>query len=229
MLHLMHTSVNGTVGRQVARLRNLRGDLSQVGLAGLMSASLGKVIDPSTVNRLERGKRPVTADELLALCEIFEVPVTELLLEPDPIRSGQDHWRSVSRTTEAQITMVSTQLARLNREAEAVGEILEAFILLDTVRKHRDHDGLARAVELLRKNAYHLHRAAQPSGGDRRSIWAALQLAGVPRAAVDRAAKETEQQLAEWRSKDSAVNAAMWDDELLRFDLTSISKSLAGG
>src|SRR5664279_3799508 len=97
----MHTSVNETVGAHVARLRRERDDgLSQVGLAGLLPAVLGKVIDPSTVNRLERGKRPVTAEELIALAGIFDVPAATLLEEPDPIRSGHAYWAGRRRESD---------------------------------------------------------------------------------------------------------------------------------
>lgn len=68
---------NEAVGRNVARLRR---DMSQADLALALAAQIGKDrIDPTTITRLEQGKRPTTVNELVALADIFGVQVEDLL------------------------------------------------------------------------------------------------------------------------------------------------------
>lgn len=79
--------LNGVVGRNVATYRNERG-LSQAELASNLADALGKArVDPTTITRLEAGKRPTTVDELDALAEIFEVS-PEMLLRPSAATKG---------------------------------------------------------------------------------------------------------------------------------------------
>ncbi|QUD82105.1 helix-turn-helix transcriptional regulator [Gordonia polyisoprenivorans] len=74
------TTANENVGRNVAALRGSR---SQGELANELAQRLGKDrIDPTTITRLEAGKRPITVNELVALADILSVDVPVLLSTP---------------------------------------------------------------------------------------------------------------------------------------------------
>lgn len=71
----------------MATYRNERG-MSQAELAGRLAETLGKErVDPTTITRLEAGKRPTTVDELDALAVIFEVDAS-VLLRPSSATKG---------------------------------------------------------------------------------------------------------------------------------------------
>lgn len=216
----MHSSVNEVVGGHVALLRKRREEgLSQVGLASLLSAKLGKLIDPSTVNRLERGKRPVTADELVALGQIFDVEVGDLLRESDPIRSCLAYWDAQIRASAILVAAQRAQLDDLSKQAQVEVEIAEAFSLLDQSRQQFDRAAVVRALDVFIRNRFDLYsHRVQRAGIDAASVRQALELAGISREAIDGADAETEKQLAPWLSGDDAIQAAMDEDAGLRWD-----------
>lgn len=73
-------TANDHVGSNVAALR---GEMSQSDLAAALAKKLGKEkIDPTTITRLESGKRPITVNELVALADILKVDITTLLQRP---------------------------------------------------------------------------------------------------------------------------------------------------
>ncbi|MDO3315703.1 Helix-turn-helix domain [Mycobacteroides abscessus subsp. abscessus] len=73
------TQPNKIVGRNTAQFRGQKG-LSQAELATRLATQLGKnSVDPTTITRLESGKRPTTVDELVALAQILDVDVNSLL------------------------------------------------------------------------------------------------------------------------------------------------------
>lgn len=68
---------NARVGRAVARLR---GGMSQAELAERLADQLEKKsVDPTTITRIESGKRTISVDELEAFANIFNVKVEDLL------------------------------------------------------------------------------------------------------------------------------------------------------
>lgn len=54
-------------------------DMSQIDLSAAFSVDFGMEISQKAISRLERGVRPVTDLELVALSKILEVPVSWLL------------------------------------------------------------------------------------------------------------------------------------------------------
>ena len=73
---------NEIVGKNVATYRDALG-ISQAQLAKRLAERLGKKsVDPTTITRLESGKRPTTIDELAALADVFEVDIPTLLRPP---------------------------------------------------------------------------------------------------------------------------------------------------
>lgn len=73
-------NANTRVGRAVARYRGSR--MSQAELARELADKLGKAkIDPTTITRIEHGKRTISVDELEAFADIFNVYVSDLLVD----------------------------------------------------------------------------------------------------------------------------------------------------
>lgn len=66
------------VGRRVADGRNVAG-MSQAQLAAKLANWLGKPVDPSTITRLELGRRPISVEEIVALALILGVEPGQLL------------------------------------------------------------------------------------------------------------------------------------------------------
>uniref|UniRef100_UPI000480050C helix-turn-helix domain-containing protein n=1 Tax=Rhodococcus sp. UNC363MFTsu5.1 TaxID=1449069 RepID=UPI000480050C len=70
---------NAIVGARIAELRAIA-EMSQAQLAQKLASKLAKdSIDPTTITRLERGSRPITVVELVALAEIFGLPTESLI------------------------------------------------------------------------------------------------------------------------------------------------------
>src|SRR5215831_4162065 len=82
MLHLVQPDeLNRSIGENVAYLRGKAG-WSQAQLAERWGAKLGRKVDPTTVTRLERGKRPIAVHELAALRTVFGLRHWDDLVRP---------------------------------------------------------------------------------------------------------------------------------------------------
>ena len=68
--HVQPKNLNAAIGANVATLRNERA-WSQAELADRWGAALGRRIDPTTVTRLERGRRPIPVHELVVLADVL--------------------------------------------------------------------------------------------------------------------------------------------------------------
>lgn len=124
-----------TVGSEDAlaqRIAVLRSEaeppLSYEALAARMSA-VGCPIQPSALHRIEKGspRRKVTVDELVALSQVFEVPIEDLISSPadDPAQRAQaalDDYRKA---------VVDWRSARQRLAASALEEQLAFKVLLD--------------------------------------------------------------------------------------------------
>lgn len=120
-----HRSANDIVGENVS---SLRGAMSQAELARRLAAELGKDrIDPTSITRLESGKRPTTVNELSALGRIFDVPPETLLLE-SPFSAELAAVRAeIRRCRRAASTLAESakDLRRLQRELRGTLHHLE--------------------------------------------------------------------------------------------------------
>lgn len=73
------------LGRNVRALREDRG-WSQDLLAGMVSEAMGREMKGVTILRLEKGTRPTSVDELVALSDVFGVEASDLIgQEPDQL------------------------------------------------------------------------------------------------------------------------------------------------
>jgi transcriptional regulator with XRE-family HTH domain len=102
MLHLMQPDdVNKAIGANVAALRSERG-WSQGELAEHWGNALGHRIDPTTVTRLERGRRPTPVHELIALAGTLGARWwPDLVLEPRVLRAAEEIKACDAMATEA--------------------------------------------------------------------------------------------------------------------------------
>lgn len=84
LIHMQdgESELNARVGRNVFLLRKQALGISQSELASRLAAELGKSkVDPTTITRMESGKRPITVADLEALSRIFSIGVDQLLEE----------------------------------------------------------------------------------------------------------------------------------------------------
>jgi transcriptional regulator with XRE-family HTH domain len=189
---------SAAVGQQVTRLRKQHGGLSQVGLAALLSRHLGRVVDPTTVNRLERGKRPVTVEELVALAQIFQVSYAELLSGPDRIQSVLQHWRGRLKATVAERAAAHARLGELERQADSENKVISALDLLDRSRRKFDGAAIKQALAWLMESGQDVGNHTRL--GEEISSVEIFELAGVSREILDAAWERTKQLDAEQRS-----------------------------
>jgi transcriptional regulator with XRE-family HTH domain len=106
MLHLMQPEdVNKAIGANVAALRAERG-WSQAELAEHWGNALGHRIDPTTVTRLERGRRPTPVHELIQLAGILGARNwAQLVQEPKVLRAAAaiKNWQDAMSRAKQQI------------------------------------------------------------------------------------------------------------------------------
>jgi transcriptional regulator with XRE-family HTH domain len=91
MLHLVQPTsseeINKSIGANVAALRTEAG-WSQAELAERWGNALGHRVDPTTVTRLERGRRPTTVHELVQLARLFDVRHWYDLVQEPTVRAA---------------------------------------------------------------------------------------------------------------------------------------------
>lgn len=139
------------VGANVAVHRELAG-ISQAELAKRLAAALRKDrIDPTTITRMESGKRPTTVDELAALAQIFDVDFSALLAPAEDavtyfaLRSAVD----MLLNSHSQLNLAHGRRTRALREIEAILEATPSLRsrlksyeteLIDRLRDHPNAD-----------------------------------------------------------------------------------------
>lgn len=75
------------LARRIAHEREARG-MSYDGLASRMTKA-GCPIQPSGLYKIEKAGRRITVDELVALSQVFNIPVDRLLLPPEAVTSEE--------------------------------------------------------------------------------------------------------------------------------------------
>ena len=100
-------NLNEVVGANVAACRKQAG-MSQAALAAQFARFLDRDnVDPTTITRLESGKRPTTIEELEALSQVFGVEYSDLLRRGDNLALSvklrdtvESAWRSLGEFRE---------------------------------------------------------------------------------------------------------------------------------
>lgn len=138
-------SANTRVGKAVARLRK---GMSQAELARRLAKQLGKPnVDPTTITRIERGKRAITVDELAAFAQIFGVPESDLLEDSElaaRLAKLNVEYRDLLDYYREHVLLKS----RLLNAAEEVRRIVfDAKTRDEEVREHLDEKDLAQIRE----------------------------------------------------------------------------------
>lgn len=119
-------------GRLSLRIRRLRTQrlLSQAQLAGRMS-ELGQPWHQTTVAKTERAERELRYPELLALAEVLDVPISELLGEETPQPTAEafaQRKRDLDRwLLERRLQFVEEDLADLLAQRQALQQEIEAL------------------------------------------------------------------------------------------------------
>ncbi|WP_308126449.1 helix-turn-helix domain-containing protein [Rhodococcoides corynebacterioides] len=118
-------AVRQTVGANVATYRELAG-ISQAELASRLAAAMGKDrMDPTTITRMESGKRPTTVDEIAALATVFEIDSTALLAPSEDaltyfaLRSAVDRLKTASQQRDSAEERIAQSLREVNSILEA--------------------------------------------------------------------------------------------------------------
>lgn len=132
--------------------------MSQAALAGLLTKEIGKTVDPTTITRLESGKRPVTVAELLSLCSIFGIQPTELLPSDSPIVAEIKKRQALAeqRTREVETAEDNVHLATSRRDSAR--EAVNSFRKLLDIK--RDGTPLTAAAQDIRRAAWHFRDGA---------------------------------------------------------------------
>lgn len=140
MLHLVQPEeVKATIGRNVAQHRARLG-WSQAELAARWSKAQGKKIDPTTVTRLERGRRPISVDELVVLADVF----------------GLRWWEDLARPAE-QLALAARLREVELRLGERYGRILDAaksYLTLQVLAQRQVADAKALGISTRRVDAW---------------------------------------------------------------------------
>ncbi|BCN57134.1 helix-turn-helix domain-containing protein [Prescottella equi] len=148
---------NAVIGEKIAQLRG-KAEMSQAELASALAEKMGKErIDPTTITRLERGQRPITVMELIALAQVFDVPEESLLPESDAVEKALSYWmrqveecglylevlkarQATSKDELAQATILASALAAL-RNYQQDGNDTEVAYALSVLGDFADEQG----------------------------------------------------------------------------------------
>lgn len=130
--------INRLLGSNVARLRQSRHDgMSQEALAAALSLVLGHQIIGSTISRMEKGHRPCTAEDLVALARVFGVRPAVLLTDLD---TSDAFWEMEKRLARS---LVASKQKEIGENKRQLTELINQQMILE--RDHPDADERYRA------------------------------------------------------------------------------------
>lgn len=138
---------NATIGRRIAELRTAEGT-SQAQLAQKLAERLGKdSIDPTTITRLERGTRPITVVEILALARIFYVDPASLLPQSGTIEEHLWNWGFHQGELQADKEELEAKLVAVTNDLDGTDMILGALNILHRYQRTGDETKVGNALE----------------------------------------------------------------------------------
>ncbi|MFC7448661.1 helix-turn-helix domain-containing protein [Rhodococcus daqingensis] len=141
------SEVNAIIGAKIAELRNDK-SMSQAQLAMALAANLEKErVDPTTITRLERGQRPVTAVELVALAHIFNVSTEELIPRARLVDEQVRTWLRQAGNLSVEVVSVEQELAELRAENDAATALWRAFTVLREYQASGRREGVSDALD----------------------------------------------------------------------------------
>lgn len=126
-------AINAAIGAKAADFRRVHG-WSQTELADRLGQALGKSVDPTTITRLEQGRRPIPVHELIALSRLFGVEPAVFMKFIGPLDDviGAMEFQAEGLDAKAQVAAY---------EAQAATQQLACLCSLATYRAGRDvHD-----------------------------------------------------------------------------------------
>jgi transcriptional regulator with XRE-family HTH domain len=137
MLHLVQPDdVNAAVGANVATIRAELG-WSQAELAERWGNALGHKIDPTTITRLERGRRPIPIHELIALGTVLDVGWANLVMPPTILAAAKEFnaWSSALTRAYEQIRDAVEEYLKAQHSLALVTQQAEDLGVFDTDRE----------------------------------------------------------------------------------------------
>ncbi|MEJ7649409.1 MAG: helix-turn-helix transcriptional regulator [Nakamurella sp.] len=143
-------SLNKHIGANTAERRAQMG-WSQAELAERLGAALGRKLDPTAVTRIEGGVRTVSAVELVALADLFGVPMSWLVEDPAPARRMVRRWDRISKEAEVDAYRAERERTMLHARVKQIAPVLRAWSTLadSTASADRDVDAIRHALVVI--------------------------------------------------------------------------------
>ncbi|NMF32290.1 helix-turn-helix transcriptional regulator [Corynebacterium ammoniagenes] len=124
--------INQAFGKRVSHFRENELGITQSQLAELLGEKLGKPVNTSTINRIEKGTRPTPVNEVFALAQIFHQRPQDLLPSASlkdelliPAHTGINHSRRIIARTQERLAGYEENLTRFNAAKDAALTIAE--------------------------------------------------------------------------------------------------------
>ena len=130
------------VGRKVARMREQRGWSQSV--LGEKLARHGFELHQTTIAKLEAGKRPIRVNEVVALADVFSVPVLDLLPDEVGMIVNQDELAMLAR----EIQHAQAELAEAEDRVRLITDAIEDAQAQRERAVHRHAELQSRLAEL---------------------------------------------------------------------------------
>lgn len=137
------------IGQRVAALRASAG-LLQPQLAEKMAARLGKSYNATLISRLEKGQRPLTVNELIALADIFGVSEQSLISRRGPIDIAAANWQNREQDCLHRLNVARVELQQIEGEYEFTVRMASALMHLQEYTSGGcDADTVAEALQVV--------------------------------------------------------------------------------
>lgn len=142
---MQSTDARVRLGRYVTSLRQAR-EWNQSALARELGERLGKKVDPTTITRMERGNRPTTVDEILAMSEIFGVSPTSFLPPEGVIGDLYSKWKVELDSLERRRGRLEIEVIEVRTQSSWYRSLVRAGEVLTDYTRDGTTDGLCEAV-----------------------------------------------------------------------------------
>lgn len=137
------------IGQRVATLRANAG-LLQPQLAEKMEARLGKSYNATLISRLEKGQRPLTVNELIALADIFGVSEQSLISRRGPIDVAAANWQNREQDCSHRLKVARVELRHVESEYAYTVRMASALLhLQEYTAGSGDADSVAEALQII--------------------------------------------------------------------------------
>ncbi|WP_353650083.1 helix-turn-helix transcriptional regulator [Nakamurella sp. A5-74] len=172
-------------------------DMSQADLAEAVRLR-GHPFHQTTIYKIETGARRVNLSEAVAIAQVLDTPLNELVIDADPVKRQMQRWASYSLRSQEEVARFREQLPIWERTHQAASAVFFALNNLLRARDQNDSPAVLDALVTIRRHAgFHegpLSEApttsafATLSGTEAREL---LLSVGAPREVVEQAWRDT--------------------------------------